>query len=121
MILADTSVWVDHLRTGDERLAGLLTGGEVVCHPFVIAELALGNLPRRGEILALLGRLPQAVAASDAEVVGFVEAHRLWGQGIGLVDAHLLAATALTPDTRLWTRDRRLGAAAKALGTAASA
>jgi len=119
MILADTSVWVDHLRAGDQALAELLTRGQVICHPFVIAELALGNLPRPGEVLALLGRLPQAAAATDAELMAFIEAHRLWGQGLGLVDAHLLAAAALTPDARLWTRDRRLDAAAEALGTAA--
>ncbi len=121
MILADTSVWIDHLRAGDRKLGALLNSGQVLCHPFVIAELALGNPPRRAEILASLGRLPEANVAQTAEVMTFIAAHRLWGRGVGLVDAHLLAATALTPDARLWTRDRRLGATAEALGMAHSA
>ena len=119
MILADTSVWVDHLRAGDERLAALLNAGQILGHPFVAAELALGNLARRDEILAALGRLPQAATAANSELMSFIDAHRLWGQGVGLVDAHLLAAAALTPDAELWTRDRRLRAAARALGMAA--
>jgi predicted nucleic acid-binding protein len=118
VILADTSVWIDHLRRGDPRLADLLGGGQVLGHPFVTAELALGNLSRRDEILGALARLPQAATATDGELRTFIEAHRLWGRGVGLVDAHLLAAAALTPDAVLWTRDRRLAQAASALGLA---
>ena len=112
MILADTSVWVDHLRGGDAELARLLNDGQVLGHPFVLGELALGGLRGRATVLEALAGLPQAVAANHDEVMAFIEARRLWGRGIGLVDAHLLAAVALTPDARLWTRDRGLAAVA---------
>jgi len=112
MILADTSVWIDHLREGDPRLVDLLGKGLVCTHPFVIGELACGTLSRRAEILSLLQALPQAARASDAEVLFFIEEHGLAGRGIGLIDAHLLAATRLSPPVLLWTRDRRLGAIA---------
>ena len=119
MILADTSVWIDHLRSGDEGLAWRLSAGEILTHPHVIGELALGNLARRHEILHELGRLPHAVVADDAEVLHFIERNRLFGIGIGFIDAHLLASVRLTPGARLWTRDRRLAAAAERLGLAA--
>jgi predicted nucleic acid-binding protein len=119
VILADTSVWVDHLRGADTQLASRLDAGQVLGHPFVAAELALGNLKARDLILSSLQALPQAMVASASELMAFIDAHRLAGRGIGLVDAHLLAATALTPDARLWTRDSRLDAAARALGLAA--
>lgn len=115
MILVDTSVWVDHLRTGDTALAGLLDEGNVLAHPFVIGELACGNLRRRGEVLVLLSELPQAHHASDHEVLYFIERHRLMGSGIGYVDAHLLASVALTEAARLWTRDKRLTGVAQRL------
>jgi hypothetical protein len=115
VILADTSVWVDHLRGHDATLADLLAAGRVLGHPFVLGELACGVLRQRADVLSLLGRLPQAAAASDAEALGFVERHRLMGAGIGWVDAHLLASAALTTGARLWTRDRRLAAAARRL------
>lgn len=108
MILADSSVWIDHLRRSDTILAGLLDAGRILAHAFVIGELACGTIRRRGEILSLLRDLPQARLASDDEVLSFIERHRLMGLGIGYVDAHLLASTALTADARLWTRDRRL-------------
>lgn len=115
MILADTSIWVDHLRHGDRRLAELLTNGLVVGHPAVLAEVGLGSVANRSEVLGLLANLPQAVAASHSEVMAFVELHRLPGRGIGYVDAQLLAATALTGETLLWTRDRRLRLVAEEL------
>lgn len=115
MILVDTSVWVDHLRDGDAGLAELLDGGLVLTHPFVIGELALGSLHQRDVILGALQDLPRANAASDGEVLRFVDQEALHGRGIGYVDAHLLAAVRLTPDTSLWTRDKRLAAVAEAL------
>lgn len=115
MILVDTSVWIDHLRKGDERLAQYLDAAQVMAHPFVTGELALGQLGNRQRVLDALRALPQAALATDDEVLGFIERQRLHGLGIGYIDAHLLAAAHLTPDTRLWTRDRRLHAAAERL------
>jgi len=118
VILVDTSIWIDHLRVGDPRLSLLLQNGRVLAHPCVIGELALGQLAHRGEILGLLGNLPHARTASDAEVLNMVENRHLFGLGIGYVDAHLLAATLLTAGAGLWTRDRRLAAVAAQLGLA---
>lgn len=108
MILADTSVWVDHLRTGDAALAVLLDSAQVLTHPFVVGELACGNLKNRTEVLRLLQDLPPTPVARDAEVLFFIEQRRLMGRGIGYIDAHLLAATFLAGPARLWTRDKRL-------------
>jgi predicted nucleic acid-binding protein len=119
MILVDSSVWIDHLRSGNAKLAGLLENGQVLVHPFVIGELALGNLKKRAQILTNLQDLPEAVVARDDEVLRFIGRHALHGRGIGYVDAHLLASARLTPDGSLWTRDKRLHAAAKRLGLAA--
>jgi predicted nucleic acid-binding protein len=116
VILVDTSVWVDHLRAGDARLAGLLDGGMVLAHPFVIGELALGNLARRETVLSALADLPRAVVATDAEVLHFIDRHNLFGRGVGYVDIHLLAAVRLTAGAQLWTRDRRLNGIAAELG-----
>lgn len=116
MILVDTSIWIDHLRVGDPKLAALLQDGHVLAHPWVIGELALGQLSRRSEILGLLRNLPQAKAVTDAEVLNLVENQQLFGLGIGHVDAHLLAATMLTAGAGLWTRDKRLAAVATQLG-----
>jgi len=121
MILVDTSVWVDHLRRGDAALSRLLDTGSVLTHPFVIGELALGRLRQRGVVLGSLRALPRAETASDPEVLEFVERHALYATGIGYVDAHLLAATRLTPGASLWTRDGRLAAAAERLSLAAAA
>ena len=118
MILVDTSVWVGHLRAGDAALKSLLDAGTVLGHPFVLGEIALGNLRRRDLILGALQDLPQVRAASDVEVLYFIDRHKLHGLGIGYVDAHLLAAVALTDGARLWTSDRRLRAAAERLGLA---
>jgi predicted nucleic acid-binding protein len=118
LILVDTSVWVDHLRKGEDRLAGLLNTGMVLAHPFVIGELALGYLSRREAVLSDLSNLPQAIVATDAEVLHFVDRHKLFGRGVGLVDVHLLAAVRLTAGTQLWTRDKRLNDIAVDLGLA---
>ena len=115
MILVDTSVWVDHLRRGSDRLAESLHGGEVVCHPFVIGELACGNLRRRAEVLRLLSALPSLPQVGDDEALDFIDRHRLAGKGLGLVDIHLLASSALT-GTGLWTRDKKLDREARRLG-----
>lgn len=115
MILVDTSVWVDHLRTGDPELAQALNAGSVVCHPYVIAELALGTLKARAEVLGLLDGLPVLPVATVDEVRAMIEARGLAGQGIGFVDAGLVAACLLVPGTTLWTRDRRLGRVAEGM------
>lgn len=119
MILVDTSVWIDHLRTGDPGLTVLLDKAQVLAHPWVIGELALGQLSRRSEILGLLSNLPQATVATEVEVWNLIERQHLFGLGIGYVDTHLLAATFLTTDAAgLWTRDKRLAGAAADLGIA---
>lgn len=110
MILVDTSVWIDHLRSADAQLSELLAQGQVLVHPFVIGEVALGSLPQRRAVLGALQALPQAIKAHDYEVMEFIENHTLYGVGIGYVDVHLLAAAQLSPAGRLWTRDRRLRA-----------
>jgi predicted nucleic acid-binding protein len=116
LTLVDTSVWVDHFRRGDAKLAELLDRGAVVMHPFVVGEIACGSLTDRSSILELLQDLPTAVVAESEEVLGFIERHGLHGKGIGYVDVHLLASVALTQDARLWTRDKRLAVAADDLG-----
>jgi len=119
VILVDASVGIDHLRADDERLTALLDGDAVLGHPFIVGELALGNLRQREVVLRALRRLPQATVASDQEVLRLIDRQPLFGRGIGYVDAHLLAAVRLTADTRLWTRDRRLRIVAAELGLAA--
>ncbi len=116
MILVDTSVWVDHLRRRDDALANLLDQGQVLAHPLIIGEIALGNLRQRDVVLGSLSELPRAATATDEEVLQFIERHALFGVGIGYIDAHLLAAVTLTPDAALWTRDKRLRAIAEPLG-----
>lgn len=120
MILADTSVWVDHLRAGDGTLAARLDAGVILAHPFVIGELALGHLRQRDVVLDALSDLPKATVASDAEVLHFIHRHALFGRGIGYVDAHLLAAVQLTAGSALWTKDKTLHAVAARLALAAS-
>jgi predicted nucleic acid-binding protein len=120
VILVDTSVWIEHLRSASAILTELLGDCEVLGHPFVLGELALGNLRQRDEILRVLRRLPQATSASHGEVLQFIERETLFGRGIGYVDAHLLAAVRLTVASKLWTRDRRLQAVATQLGLAAA-
>ncbi len=108
MILVDTSVWIDHLRSGDERLAVLLDSSQVMAHSFVIGELACGNLRNRVDVLRLLSDLPAAPVASHEEVLHFIERNKLMGRGIGYIDAHLLASTVLADAALIWTRDKYL-------------
>ena len=119
MVLVDTSVWIDHLRAGEARLARLLEDGKVAMHPFVVGELACGNLRNRREILSLLSALPRVAPVSDDETLFFIERHRLHGRGLGLVDLHLLASCAVEGVT-LWSKDVRLMTTAKDLRLAAN-
>ncbi len=118
MILVDTSVWVDHLRATDKVLAALLDTGMVLAHPFVVGELALGNLRQREIVLDALSGLPRTSVATDMEVLHFIDRHALFGRGVGYVDVHLLAAVQLTAGAQLWTKDRRLLGVAVELGLA---
>lgn len=116
MLLADTSVWIDHLRKGDKRLADRLNATAIAIHPHIIGEVSLGSLKDRKTVIALLRNLPEAVIATDSEVLDMIAERRLHGRGIGYVDAHLLASTLLSAPMRLWTRDARLNAVAMDLG-----
>lgn len=118
MILVDTSIWIGHFRATDPDLVALLEAGQVLSHPFVTGELAMGNLKDRSVIIEAMNQMPAAIAASDAEVIGYIERHGLHGLGIGYVDAHLLASVSLTPDARHWTGDLRLARVAGRLGLA---
>ena len=115
MLLVDTSVWVDHFRRGNHVLSALLLEGRVLCHPFVIGELACGNLKQRSETLSLLHRLPEAPLADSADVLTLVERHRLVGTGLGWIDVHVLSSTLLA-HAQLWTLDRPLARTAGRLG-----
>lgn len=115
MILADTSVWIGHLRSREPDLAVSLQANRVLCHPFVIGELACGNVKNRRELLGLLMGLPRASVATNDEALAFIDRHSLAGTGLGFVDVHLLASAALS-DAKLWTLDRRLATAADKLG-----
>lgn len=116
MILIDSSIWIDHLRKTEPDLSALLDAGRVTCHPFVIGEVACGHLRDRRQFLAQLNLLPKVPVASHDEALVFVERHRLFGRGVGWVDAHLLASTALAGDAQLWSRDKRLAEAAGITG-----
>ncbi len=120
MILADTSIWIDHLRAGNQEMRKHLNQGHIVIHPLIIAELALGSLRERAKTLALLDLLPQVRVAQLSEVRLMIEARHLYSLGIGLTDAHLIASVFISPSTFLWTRDKRLRKAAEALGIHAS-
>ncbi|CAG0960969.1 Ribonuclease VapC32 [Gammaproteobacteria bacterium] len=117
MILVDTSIWIDHLRAAGGPLTSMLQTHRVYIHPWVIGELACGNLGNRQEVLGLLRSLPYLAPAREGEVLHFIEQHRLMGRGIGYIDAHLLAATA-THAAQIWTRDKRLNGIAQDLGLA---
>jgi predicted nucleic acid-binding protein len=107
MVLADSSVWIDHFRHGQRQLFELLSNQSVLMHPFIVGELACGNLLNRAAILSDLQALPAAQVCSNAEVLHLVETRKLWGRGLGWIDAHLLASTILS-NCRLWTLDKRL-------------
>ena len=111
MTLVDTSVWVDHLRRGNVRLARLLAGAQVLCHPFIVGEITCGRLTDRREILGLLAALPHGPEIEHGEALAFLERHQLAGSGLGWIDVHLLASAALARAS-LWTLDRALAAAA---------
>lgn len=118
MILVDTSIWIEHLRAGSDRLKSLLLDEQVLCHPLVIGELACGTLQKRDEILTMLKALPQAKCLEYEEVLNFLEARHLYGRGLGWVDAHLLAS-ALLSESSLWTLDKPLRRAATTLALSA--
>jgi predicted nucleic acid-binding protein len=119
VILVDTSVWVDHLRKGVDELVRLLDASHVLTHPYVVGELACGNLRNRREVLTLISDLPRVAVATDEEVLFLIEQHELMGRGIGYIDAHLLAAVSLAAPARLWTRDKRLATLAFETGLGA--
>jgi predicted nucleic acid-binding protein len=114
MVLVDTSIWVTHLRRGNRQLEKLLMDAEVMCHPFIIGELACGNLKNRNEIISLLQSLPSAPTIEFDEFIFFIDRNHLMGKGIGFVDVHLLASAQLT-GIPLWTADKRLKSAADQL------
>ena len=115
MVLVDTSVWVSHLRDGNAGLEKLLNDGETVCHPFIVGELACGNLKKRHEILTYLQSLPMATLAEDEEVLKFIERNQLMGEGLGYIAVHLIASAVLT-DVPLWTFDKILDKFTKKIG-----
>ena len=115
MVLVDTSVWIDHLRKTSSRLAGLLDNGEVVIHPFIVGELACGNLANRKELLSLLHSLPAVERVEDDEILFFIEQHSPAGRGLGLIDVHLLVSSKVS-EHPLWTKDKRLAATAEEIG-----
>ncbi|NVD68989.1 type II toxin-antitoxin system VapC family toxin [Duganella sp. BJB1802] len=119
MILADTSVWINHFRRSDQQLMLLLKRNQLLVHPFVIGELAMGNLADRNRFLKTLRDLPQSIVISNDEVILFVGLHALYGTGLSLIDAHLLAVAGSLPGIKLWTCDRRLRAASTRLGVCA--
>jgi predicted nucleic acid-binding protein len=108
LILVDTSVWIDHLHQVIPALVEALESGDVLSHPFVLGEIACGELKQRRQFLDLLAQLPSSVTATDDEALRLIERHRLSGKGIGYIDVHLLAAVMLTEGAKLWTRDKRL-------------
>jgi predicted nucleic acid-binding protein len=116
VILADPSIWIDHFRSHNEEMRQLLDDGQIVIHPFLVAELALGSLRERTKALSFLDSLPRVRVAQLEEVRQMIEARSLYSLGIGLIDAHLIASTFITPSTRLWTRDKRLRSVAESLG-----
>lgn len=118
MILADTSVWVNHFRHGSMQLERLLDSQQVLMHAHVLGELACGNLPDRRSTLRFLHRLPAAAVATHAEALGLIEIHGLAGRGVGYGDVHILASALLTPEAWLWTVDGRFRDAAQDFGVA---
>jgi len=115
MVLVDTSVWVEHLRSGDIRLENLLNEGHVICHLFIVGELACGNLSNRAEILSLMQALPLANHAEHEEVIHLIENYSLMGKGLGFIDMHLIASAILTK-VPIWTLDKKLKEASSRLG-----
>jgi predicted nucleic acid-binding protein len=119
VILADTSVWIGHFRSVDDKMLSLIKLRMILCHPYVIGEIILGSLSNRDEILSNLQDFPKAPVAQNEDVLQLIATHRLFGRGIGYVDVHLVASALLQPGTQLWSRDKKLKAAAEELGVAA--
>ena len=120
MILADTSIWIDHFRNNNEKLVDALLAERVTCHPFIIAEIALGSLRNRSAVLGLLDDLPSLPVVLPGEVRVMIETRRLFSCGIGYVDASLLASCLVVPDATLWTHDWSLAEIASELGISES-
>lgn len=118
MILADTSVWIDHLIVENLHLVSLLQRRQILIHPMVIGELACGNMRDRADVMRLLRGLPRTLVATHSEVLFLIESHRFKGRGIGFIDAHLLTSTVMASSAQLWTNDRRLRTLASELGVA---
>jgi predicted nucleic acid-binding protein len=116
LILADTSIWIDHFRAGNREMLELLDQGQIAVHPLIVAELALGSLQDRASTLGLVDLLPHVRVARPEEVRAMIETRRLYSVGIGLIDAHLIASSFLDPPIRLWTKDKRLRKVAEDLG-----
>lgn len=116
MILADTSIWIDYLRGNNPQLAGPLGKGQILMHPFIVVEIALGSLHNRRHRLREMEKLIEVRVAQLSVVKHMIEAHALYSRGIGLTDAHLIASCLLTPGTQLWTRDSAMEKVAKSLG-----
>ena len=119
MILVDSSIWIDHVRLAVPPLEELIAQGEVLSHPFVIGELAMGSLKDRDAVIRELSELPTARVADDEEVLALIKRFKIYARGIGYIDAHLLASVRLTRRASLWTRDRRFLAVAEELNIAA--
>ncbi|MDO3445269.1 type II toxin-antitoxin system VapC family toxin [Agrobacterium sp. V1] len=118
MILVDSSIWIDHFRHGDSELIKIIGDDRLLCHPFIVGELALGSLRDRDAVLAFLAAQREAVVATHAEVMTVIDGYSIFSMGIGYTDAHLLTSTLLDRRSSLWTRDKRLAAAAQKVGAA---
>ena len=118
MILVDSSIWIDHFRHGDSELTKIIEDDRLLCHPFVVGELALGSLRERDAVIAFLAAQREAAIATHAEVMTVIDRHSIFSMGIGYTDAHLLTSTLLDRRSSLWTRDKRLAAAALKVGAA---
>lgn len=118
MILVDTSIWIDHFRYDDAELRKIINDDKLLCHPVVVGELALGSLRERGAVLAYLAAQREAMIATHAEVMTMIDRNSIFSMGIGYTDAHLLTSTLLDRRSSLWTRDKRLAAAAQKVGAA---
>ena len=114
MVLVDTSIWIDHFRKGNMKLITLLLNDQVLCHPFIIGEVACGNFKNRNEIIALLHALPKLPLIADSEVLYFINEKKLYGKGIGWIDAHLLASSCMN-GCSLFTLDKRLSQLTQAI------
>ena len=117
-VIADSSIWIDHINEGREELASLLKRRRVVLHPMIIGEIALGSIAKRRVVIEELSKLPSAKPVAHAEVMALIEWHKLFGSGVGYVDAHLLASALHLDSVELWTRDKSLLAQAQRLGVA---